>query len=74
MSEMLWNPLLVFLGGGLGAVSRYLVTMFIGHQVGGNFLLAPLPLILLAAFLWALLCSAFSIGGWQCQSIYGFCC
>ena len=37
MSEMLWNPLLVFLGGGLGAVSRYLVTTFIGHQVGGNF-------------------------------------
>ena len=29
MSEMLWNPLLVFLGGGLGAVSRYLVTTFI---------------------------------------------
>lgn len=37
MSDMLLNPLLVFLGGGLGAVSRYLLTSFIGNQVGGNF-------------------------------------
>ena len=37
MPDMLLNPLLVFLGGGLGAVSRYLLTSFIGNQVGGNF-------------------------------------
>ena len=37
MPDILLNPLLVFLGGGLGAVSRYLLTSFIGNQVGGNF-------------------------------------
>lgn len=37
MPDMLLNPLLVFIGGGLGAVSRYLLTSFIGSHVGGNF-------------------------------------
>ena len=34
---MLFNAMLVFVGGGLGAVSRYLVTTFMGNHVGGSF-------------------------------------
>ena len=34
---MLLNALLVFVGGGLGAVSRYLVTTFMGNHVGCSF-------------------------------------
>ena len=34
---MLLNALLVFVGGGLGAVSRYLVTTFMGNQLGSSF-------------------------------------
>ena len=51
MSEMLCNPLLVFLGGGLGAVSRYLVTTFIGHQVGGNFPFGTFTANIIGSFL-----------------------
>ena len=34
---MLLNALLVFVGGGLGAVSRYLVTTFMGNHLGSSF-------------------------------------
>lgn len=34
---MLLNALLVFVGGGMGAVSRYLVTTFMGNHLGSSF-------------------------------------
>ena len=48
---MLNNAILVFAGGGLGAVSRYLLTSFVGSHVSGNFPLGTFAVNVLGSFL-----------------------
>lgn len=48
---MLTNAMLVFLGGGLGAVSRYMVTTFMGNHIPGDFPFGTFTANILGSFL-----------------------